>query len=66
MKKRQPTRAQMKAARAYDIPRDQVCTVNVDKCRRYLAWLRHPLVRLELFLDQMEARRRSDSSKIME
>jgi hypothetical protein len=56
----------MKAARAYDIPRDQVCTVNVDKCRRYLAWLRHPLVRLELFLDQMEARRRSDSSKIME
>ena len=66
MRNRLPTRAQIKAARAYNIPKDQVCTVNVDKCRRYLEWLKHPLVRLELFLDQMEARRRSDTGKIME
>jgi len=63
---KRPTRAQRNWAQTFDIPKDQACTVNVNKCRRYMDWLKHPLVKLERFLDSMEVRRRSDTSKEFE
>lgn len=65
-RRRRATRAQLKQAKIWDIPKCQAHTINLGKCRRYMDWLRHPLVKLERFLDRMEARRRADTSDTFE
>ncbi len=57
--RKRATRAQENIAYMHGIPLEQAHTINVRRYPKYLKWLHTPMVKLEQFLDKLDAQRKA-------